>query len=58
MSDEKTYYQKLQEYTDKVKELKDWKLSSDDEETKMYLSLAIEKVLSEMKELMNERESD
>lgn len=58
MSDKKTYFQKLQDYTDKIKELKDWKSSSDDEETKHYLSLAIEKLLSEMKELMTSRGDD
>jgi hypothetical protein len=56
MSKEKDkYYKDLQYYVDKVKELKEWKSSSDDEETKHYLQLEIEKLLMEMKKIVNNR---
>ncbi len=52
------YYNDLQYYVDKVKELKKWKASSDDEETKYYLQMEIEKLLIEMKDLVDKNNKD
>lgn len=43
----------LQWYVEKVRELKEWKSRSDDEETKGYLKLEIEKLLSEMNKMLS-----
>ena len=50
-----TYNEDLQQYLDKVKELKEWRLTTDDRETIVYLDLAIEKNLDEMRELINKK---
>jgi hypothetical protein len=49
------YYKDLQWYVDKVKELKEWKNRSKDEETIGYLKLEIEKLLSKMNDLVSKR---
>ena len=56
MSKKDDYYKDLQYYVDKVKGLKQWKSDSDDEETKHYLTLEIEKLLAEMKDLVSKRD--
>lgn len=48
------YYDKLQTYIDKVKELKEWMRSTDDDETIGYLRLEIDKQLADMKILISE----
>jgi hypothetical protein len=48
------YYDKLQIYIDKVKELKEWLHSTEDNETKGYLRLEIDKQLTDMKVLISE----
>ena len=48
------YYDKLQTYIDKVKELKEWMHSTEDSETKGYLRLEIDKQLTDMKVLISE----
>jgi hypothetical protein len=48
------YYDKLQTYIDKVKELKEWMHSTKDNETKGYLRLEIDKQLTDMKVLISE----
>jgi hypothetical protein len=48
------YYDKLQTYIDKVKELKEWIHSTEDNETKGYLRLEIDKQLTDMKVLISE----
>lgn len=48
------YYDKLQTYIDKVKELKEWIHNSEDEETIGYLRLEIDKQLGDMKILISE----
>jgi len=57
MSDnnEDNYYEELQRYVDKVKELKEWKNRSTDAETIGYLKLEIEKLLSEMNDMVSNR---
>jgi hypothetical protein len=45
-------YNELQKYVDKIKELKDWKSSSSDEETKEYLQKEIDILLTEMKKIV------
>jgi hypothetical protein len=52
------YYKDLQYYVDKVKELKEWKNSSDDKETIYYLQKEIEKLLAKMKELVSKKGGD
>jgi hypothetical protein len=47
----------LQWYVEKVKELKEWKSRSDDEETIGYLKLEIDKLLSKMNDMLN-RDND
>ena len=47
------YYKDLQYYVDKVKELKEWRNSSDDKETIYYLQKEIENLLAKMKILVN-----
>lgn len=58
LENKEEYNKKLQQYVDKIKELKSWKNKSDDDETKGYLTLEIDKLLREMKELVNERDSN
>ena len=52
---DKKYHEKLQSYIDKIKELKDWKSRSTDKETTFYLKKAIEKLLSEMNDLVSKK---
>lgn len=52
---EDTHNEDLQRYLDKIKELKEWRLNTDDRETILYLDLAIEKQLDEMRKLINKR---
>lgn len=53
--DNTEYNQKLQSYIDKIKELKEWLHSSEDEETKKYLQLEIDKQLLDMKDLTDKK---
>jgi hypothetical protein len=55
LHEEDNYYENLQRYVDKVKELKEWKNHSKDAETIGYLKLEIEKLLSEMNDLVSKR---
>lgn len=55
LHEEDNYYEILQGYVDKVKELKEWKNRSKDAETIGYLKLEIEKLLSEMNDLVSKR---
>lgn len=48
------YYNTVQSYVDKIKELKSWLHSSEDDETKSYLQLEIDKQFKEMKKIVNE----
>ena len=49
------YNQKLQSYIEKIKELKEWLHSSNDDETKAYLEMEIDKQLKEMKSLTDSK---
>lgn len=50
--DKETYYIKLQELIDKVKELKNELGDSNDEEKSNYLKLAIESIYEDIRKLM------
>jgi len=49
--EKENYNEILQSYIDKIKTLKEWLHSSDDNETKEYLQLEINKKLEEMKKI-------
>jgi hypothetical protein len=48
------YYKTVQSYIDKIKDLKSWLSETEDDETKTYLQLEIDKQLTEMKKIVNE----
>lgn len=52
----KEYHEKLQKFVDKVRELKEWKNTSDDPETIYYLQEEINNILFKMRELISERD--
>lgn len=54
---ENNYYKILQNYIDKVKELKKWLHKSEDEETNEYLNLEIKKQINMIEEHVNNKEN-
>jgi hypothetical protein len=54
--EDKVYYDNLQILVDKAKELKTKIDSTDDDESKSYLKLALDTIYTDMRELIKERD--